>query len=666
MASPSSEPLAPRSPLLVLPVALLGLLLLFATTQQGAFALQYWAPPAIFTVVVLATVQASGGGIPLRSRWTGLALIGLWGLAAWALVSLAWTDGASTGAGAAGRLLLYVALFTLPIVVRPWLRGLQLVGWALVAGVVVIGVITLIRLFVDGLDVMLAGRLDAPVGYRNATACLFVLAFWPLVCAAATRDYGRVVRGMALGGAVLMLGLAFLTQSRGMVLGLAVGGVVLLLIVPNRVRVAWTTVLAVGITAAGAPILLKPYNAFIDHNGVVTSGDVHQAAVALTIITVVGFAVGLLVAVFDAGLRNAGEPGPGAQVRRQMARVGLALLVLLAVVAVIAKVGDPVSYANQKWDEFRDVNGTATAGATRLTSTGGQRYDLWRVAVRQFEADPVQGGGLGSYGSAYYKNRATDRNLDNPHGLAFEVLGELGLVGTVLALLFLAGLAGAIFTGARRAPPNVRRSAGALAAAGMVVLGQSLVDWMDLIPGVFGLGLLMLGLAVAQLLAAREPAGPVRRLPVWWRVVSTAGLAVCALFLSAMLLSTAYTNKARALAGGAVSTGKVTQAQPQRELDAARTAADLDPLAVNPLFLQASALESLGRVGEARAALQEAQDIEPKSFVVLGLIGDLEVRAGRPAQALAAYRQALALNPGDVGLRKLVRASVRAERRQSG
>jgi hypothetical protein len=37
----------------------------------------------------------------------------------------------------------------------------------------------------------------------------------------------------------------------------------------------------------------------------------------------------------------------------------------------------------------------------------------------------------------------------------------------------------------------------------------------------------------------------------------------------------------------------------------------------------------------------------------MALIGDLEVRAGRPRRARAWYRRALKLNPIDVGLRQL-------------
>lgn len=49
----------------------------------------------------------------------------------------------------------------------------------------------------------------------------------------------------------------------------------------------------------------------------------------------------------------------------------------------------------------------------------------------------------------------------------------------------------------------------------------------------------------------------------------------------------------------------------------------------------------------------EALEREPESFVTLGLLGDLEVREGDEEAARSRYRQALEVNPLDVGLQTL-------------
>ena len=58
---------------------------------------------------------------------------------------------------------------------------------------------------------------------------------------------------------------------------------------------------------------------------------------------------------------------------------------------------------------------------------------------------------------------------------------------------------------------------------------------------------------------------------------------------------------------------------------------------------------------QARRELLAALEREPRNFVTLGLLGDLEFRAGHREAARRWYRRALALNPGDGGLQQLAR-----------
>ena len=67
-------------------------------------------------------------------------------------------------------------------VARPPRRGPAL-------GVAAIAVVTLVVLLGDGEASFLAGRLDSPLGYRNATAALFAFAAWPLIGFAARRGW---------------------------------------------------------------------------------------------------------------------------------------------------------------------------------------------------------------------------------------------------------------------------------------------------------------------------------------------------------------------------------------------------------------------------------------------------------------------------------------------
>jgi O-antigen ligase len=452
--------------------------------------------------------------------------------------------------------------------------------------------------------------------------------------------------------ATLCLGLAFLTQSRGIVIGLIAGGAVALALGPDRLRRAWIAVLTVGAVALASPWLLRPYHAFQQGNGYVGPHSITVAAWALAIMTAVAFAVGMLIALFDNGLRAHAD-----QMRhvRRAARIGLAVGAVGVVVVALVAMGNPITYAQHKWDQFRSLNASTTTGSTRLLSVGGQRYDLWRVAVKEFESAPILGVGADNYWFDYYRYRRTDRNLNDPHSLLFALLSEGGIVGILLFAGFVVGVVMALRRGWPKLSPRFRRHAVAPAAAGVVLLGQSTVDWIWLIPGLTAIGLLSLSLAAA-LCEARpaggEPASGPRRLA---RPLGVAALTVAVLSVLALFISNAYVQKARSL-----------ENNPAAELSAARTAGDFDPWSTTPQYLEASALESMGHRGAAYRELRDALAQEPRNFATLGVLGDFWARGGRLAAARSYYRRALALNPLDTGLQQLARIGLTTPSTGSG
>jgi len=628
----------PRSPLIAAPAVFVIILLLLATVYHGAFYIRDWGPPAILVLGTLLALQIAGGGLPLGGRWTKVMLAGIWGFAAWALISALWSTSPSAAWEGGARDLFYAGLVTVPIVLVPRGRVLEALGVGLVAGISALALLTLVRMLAGEDGLFLAGRLDAPVGYRNATALLFALGFWPLLALAA-RGERRAFRAACFSLAVLCLALAFLTQSRGIVIGLGVGGVVALALGPERVRRAWLAVLAVALLAVFSGGLLTPYHAFDGGQGIVEDGDISRAAWTTLLLMVVAFAVGLALALVDNGLRTGSE---GMRFARLGARAGLGLIVVVGVIGALAAVGNPVSQARDKWDEFT-ANETVATGSTRYANVSGQRYDLWRVSLNAFADHPVAGVGEAAYPFEYYEHRHNDRNLDDPHGLPFQVLSELGLVGAGLMLAFLVGAAGTLVVRWRHVAAGRQRLASGLAASGAVLIGQSLVDWMWRIPGVTGLGLLCLGIAVALVL---DPAtAPPRRLPVGWRAATAAGLAVAVVAVAVLYLSDFYVRQARAQADDS----------PAKELSAARTASKLNPVSVVPWYLMASAHESQGQLAQARSDLLKALDKEPDNFATMGVIGDFYARQGRFRAARYWYRRALALNPLDIGLQQLAR-----------
>jgi hypothetical protein len=625
------------------PALIAAALLLVATMYDGAYDVRHWGPPALFAMVFLVVVVLAGGMRPM-DRVSKVALAAIWGFAGWSLLSAAWAAYPGGAIEGGARNAFYAALVTVALVAVPGPREARRVGALVIAGVTLIGAITLLRLRFDGVDMVVAGRLDSPVGYRNATACLFAIPFWPLLGVAASKSRNPSLRAASFSAAVLVLGLVFLTQSRGALVGLAIGGVLALVIGPEWLRRPWLALLAgLGLLLLSGP-LLAAHRAFEGGLVPVTASDIVTSADALIFLVFDALIVGVLFALLDGGLRASPEVMRRA---KRLAASGLAAGTVALVGGAIAVAGDPLAYIQQKWEDFQKVPERG-AELQQLISTGGERYDLWRVAAQEFTAHPVLGVGEGGYAAGYYMDRASARNLTDPHSLPLALLAETGIVGALLVGMFLAALLYGVLSRAWGASLPARRAAAGLTGAAGVVLGQALVDWIWLVPGVMAIGLFCLALAVVAVTprppGPLAPAGAGRRRGLALGL-SGAGLLASALLVVAIYLGDFQVGEARGHARSAPGTA----------LAHARSAEALMPWAVTPHYLAAGALESEGHPLEARVELRHALRLAPGSFVSQALLGDLERRSHDRTAAHAHYRRAHQSNPRDVGLRRLVK-----------
>ena len=157
-----------------LPAALLGLLLVVSVWWDSAFDLRYWAPLTILALgLVLAQFLTASLSIPRRGP-LAIATASIWCLAGFVLLTAL---GHRVPRRLGKRLLAASSTQRYGHFRSPPRR---MTAGASASGpgsprCLALAVATLIGLVADAGSLFLAGRLDAPVGYRNGTAALFDL-----------------------------------------------------------------------------------------------------------------------------------------------------------------------------------------------------------------------------------------------------------------------------------------------------------------------------------------------------------------------------------------------------------------------------------------------------------------------------------------------------------
>src|SRR3954453_13567733 len=230
--------------------------------KEGAFFEVVFYPGAVGGFLLLALLVLWA---PLRARIGGPAAVAAGAILAislWTALSVIWSSEPAVGAADAERALLYTTSFVLGF----WLcnllgRRMVLARLPLaIAGAIVGGLTALVLLTGDDFRTYVHGdsTLRYPLGYRNADAAFFLVAFWALlVLAAATRRLA--LRALAIASATLLLDLAVIAQSRGSVIAIGVAIVVYLALAPRRFDALLILLLAVGPALLALPHLLDVF-----------------------------------------------------------------------------------------------------------------------------------------------------------------------------------------------------------------------------------------------------------------------------------------------------------------------------------------------------------------------------------------------------------------------
>jgi len=428
--------------------------------------------------LVAAAVLLEPGSWP-RTRTTWMALGGLALFAAWTLLSITWAPIAGDAYHAGQIVMLYLGTLLAATMLLRSPSAQRLAEPALVAGILVVIGYGLAGRMLPGLlhyarSVTAEGRLEQPLTYWNAMGELAALGF-----VLAARVAGDCTRGsrlrVAAAAACAPLGMGlYLSFSRGALFACAAGLLTLIVAVRRREQLA-----AVAVTVLGgvlAAVASAPFRGVSALAGPVSARE-RDGAIVLALLVLVMLATALGQRL----LLGRQRPEELSLPRRAPLLAGVLICTALALAIVVG--------AKESSVQSQQLS----SGATRLVTLQSNRYDYWRVALKAFAAEPVHGVGAGNWSVYWLRYRHVNEFATDAHSLPLQTLAELGLVGLILLLTFLGGVAVAGAQALRASPT----AAGPLAAFAVYVAHAPL-DWDWQMPAVTLIALVVAGCLLAM------------------------------------------------------------------------------------------------------------------------------------------------------------------------
>ncbi|MDP4921555.1 MAG: hypothetical protein NWQ82_06280, partial [Solirubrobacteraceae bacterium] len=242
-------------------------LLLAVPTVLAFYSGGYFAGPRLIAgAVIWALVIAAAWLVPqawLRQRPGQWALLGLLLLTLLVGLSILWAPLRSSAQADLQRLLLYLGAFLAAIALLRGRSGLGLVEPVLGTGALLVTLYALAARVLPGLvdeaaSQSAAGRLEQPLTYWNASGILAAVGLILLLRVAADPSRAGWLRSFALG-AVVPLGVGvYLTFSRGALVAVAVGAILLIVFCRERRQLRVIVVGVGGAVAASIVAALLP------------------------------------------------------------------------------------------------------------------------------------------------------------------------------------------------------------------------------------------------------------------------------------------------------------------------------------------------------------------------------------------------------------------------
>jgi O-antigen ligase len=591
--------------------------------RAGAALLVWWAVAAGIVFGLWPRARAGRSAIVAGGGLLALTIL--------SALSMGWAGDGGAAFEEVVRVAGYLGLFALVVVAAPagsaraWITGLAL-GLGVVCALALASRVQPSLFPRQDLIELLPSvktRLSYPLNYWNGLGAFAALAAVLLAWLGAN---ARSRAGRALATAAIAVpGLTlYLTSSRGGVIALGVGLVVLLAAGPARARLLGGVVVGGGATAILIAIA-NGHESFVD-------GRIHAPDAASQGHEMLAAAI--LVAAGAALVRLAlDRPLARLRVPRTVAVALGAACAAAAVVAVAAS--DP----GHRIDEFKKP--PAAPGAARGfvarhlgSAEGNGRYQFWSAGVDAFRTEPLRGVGAGGYEAWWTQHGSLPYFIRNAHSEFVEVMAELGLLGLIALLAFLAPAftAAAAARRAAAAAPVGAVAGGCLAALACGVTSAAL-DWTWQLPAAF---------APVVVLAA-VAAGPALR-PAGRAGGSRFGVGIGLLLVAwvAAVASTIALVEESKL-------GDSRQAARRGDLAAAATAARqaqaIEPWSGAASLQLALVRERQGDLPGARRAIRMALDDDPGDWRPWLVATRLATKAGDIPDARRSLRRARMLNP---------------------
>ena len=441
-----------------------------------------WAGLAAWALVVITAITFPR--VVPRGNGARLALAALALLAAWSLLSIAWTPVAGTAYHDGQRLVLYAGVLLSATVLLRAPSAQRAVEPALAAGTLIVIGYGLSGRLVPGLlhfarSVSAQGRLEQPLTYWNAMGEVAAIGFVLAARLAGDRSRPPGLRALAAAASpVLGLGL-YISFSRGALFACVAGLVTLIVVAPERAQArAIATTLGAAVLAS---VVAAPFNGVTSLAGSASSRERDGAIVLVAL---------LVIAALAALVQRRWVHSAGSDARLRLP----ARAPLLATLVICAGLGLAIVLGAHE-QSAQPLQG----GSSRLVSLQSNRYAYWRVALRAFASEPLHGVGAGGWAVDWLRWRPFAEGAQDAHSLELQTLAELGLVGLALLAAFLAGVGVAA-----RAAYRVAPGAAAGAIAGCVVwLAHSPLDWDWEMPAVTLIAVVLAGslLALAEAFA---------------------------------------------------------------------------------------------------------------------------------------------------------------------